>query len=70
MPIAITVEDDFMLHEDAEHWETYQVGDDGPWMAYLKDENNERLPVDVNLSNVIQIQHMDEDDAQELMELF
>jgi ABC-type transport system substrate-binding protein len=69
MPIAITMDNDFAVHEDAEGWTTFQVGDDGPWMAQMVDAEQNPIGVDVVLQNVVQISHMTDAEFEEVAEL-
>jgi hypothetical protein len=69
MPIAITMEDDFVVHEDAEDWQTYQVGDDGPWMAQMVNGDGEAIGADAVIENIVQIQHMTDEEFAEIVDV-
>lgn len=69
MPIAVNYADDFAVHEEADTWTTYQIGDDGPWMAQLCNQDGQPIGVDLVISNIVQIQHLSDEEFEEIAEL-
>lgn len=68
MPVAITFEDDFALHEDAADWEYHRADDYGPYIVTLVDEYGDEIGVDAIVNNMTQISHLTQEEYREVLQ--
>lgn len=69
MPVTVNFGDDFALHEDAERWE-YQTPVGDITIARLLDADGQPVGTDVIVENVAQIQQIDEEEAENILDMF
>jgi len=66
MPVVLNLEDDFAIHEEATKWEYEEQC--GVPMYVIRDEDNNHV-AEAPMQNVNQIQHLTEEEADEVMDM-
>lgn len=69
MPVAVNFGDEFAIHEDAERWRYVTIVGDIT-IAELLDDDGQQVGTDVIVENIVQIQQMSAEEAEELIGIF